>query len=315
MDGSPDVKGPLTLTDKILRVVAFLFLGVAGVGAISAAEGLEEWGGDWQEASVVEIDYGTALCLYEWGEEASDWGPCPENPDRGLPVSIFVHKAGDGNYVQGLTTVVSLEGPDYENHLRTLLVVVIPSLVIASMAGWEQLRKGISGSDPPTAPSGTRRPWRRWALSLVVIALAYLLGQRVAEQEGQADMDTMWSDLRLGDCIHDVWADHYVVVPCSDPHSGEVILADEWFYARDSSARPRTRSLIGKQPQQKRPCTPTPASRQAAGRMTTWSKDRTPRSGRLASDAWSSTEPRWIPVRTKSKPLSQWLTVVAAETG
>ena len=37
MDGSPDVKGPLTLTDKILRVVAFLFLGVAGVGAISAA--------------------------------------------------------------------------------------------------------------------------------------------------------------------------------------------------------------------------------------------------------------------------------------
>ena len=147
--------------------------------------------------------------------------------------------------------------------------------------------KGISGSDPPTAPSGTRRPWRRWALSLVVIALAYLLGQRVAEQEGQADMDTMWSDLRLGDCIHDVWADHCVVVPAPTRTRARSSWPTNGSMPAILRPRPRTRSLIGKQPQQKRPCTPTPASRQAAGRMTTWSKDQ-----RRGVGAWRPTPGR-----------------------
>lgn len=45
-----------------------------------------------------------------------------------------------------------------------------------------------------------------------------------------------WTDLRVGDCTYDepLWADDFVVVPCSVPHSGEVVLTDESFYARDS---------------------------------------------------------------------------------
>lgn len=61
------------------------------------------------------------------------------------------------------------------------------------------------------------------------------------EQTPTDGVEVAWTDLRVGDCIHDVWADDNVVVPCSDPHSGEVILADESFYARDSAAPPEDR--------------------------------------------------------------------------
>lgn len=132
---------------------------------------------------------------------------------------------------------------------------------------WEPITD-ITGSDQTEAPTGKRRPWWRWALSLAVMGLAYLLGQWVVG--GQADTDTTQRDesglitasgevgvfkLRVGDCISEsqlmqmigaeeaIGVDHLDSVPCSESHLGEVILVDDKYFAGRQSMPPTDQLL------------------------------------------------------------------------
>jgi hypothetical protein len=127
---------------------------------------------------------------------------------------------------------------------------------------WEPITD-ITGSDQPEGPAGKRRPWWKWALSLGVMGLTFLLAQWVLG--GQSDKDTTQRDesgsitesgevgvfkLQVGDCISEsqmrqmegtdeiIGVDHLDSVPCSESHVGEVILVDEEYFATRQSMPP-----------------------------------------------------------------------------
>lgn len=118
------------------------FLGI--MGAVFMGGGLilttvSDAGGDWRQASIVEIDHGAALCRYSWGQDESEWGPCPPSPDRGQPVPVFV-ASDPADLVNpntwGSRTVVSLDGPDYGGALAASLIVVLPLLAVGVVLVW-----------------------------------------------------------------------------------------------------------------------------------------------------------------------------------